>query len=106
VDVFALIVVGALAFAVLFLFGVGFISRNQPIGNVIDKKANERWATQANIEAGEIPQMVAAANEYRKKKGLPEVTAADFRQKAAEEQRILIEQAKKQSRSRPRSGRR
>jgi hypothetical protein len=94
VDVFALIVIGGVALAVLFLLGVGFLARNQPISNVVDKKANERWATQAVIEAGEVPQMVESANEYRRKRGLPELTAADFEAKAAKEQRIVIDQAK------------
>jgi acetyl-CoA acetyltransferase len=86
--------------AVLFLLGVGFVSRNEPIAEVVDKKANERWATQSVIEAGEVSQMVQSANEYRRKRGLPEVTEADFRAMAAEEQRRAIKQAKKQRRSR------
>jgi hypothetical protein len=69
------------------------------VSDVIDKKANERWAAQAMIEAGEVPQMVASANEYRRKKGLPELTAADFQRMAHEEQRVAISQAKKQRRA-------
>jgi hypothetical protein len=99
-DVFALIVVLGLLGALLFLAWVGFMSRDQPIGDVIDKKANQRWATQAMIEAGEVPQMVEAANEYRRKQGLSELTVEDFRGMAQEQQRVAIEQAKKQQRSR------
>ena len=98
-DVFALIVLGSLLMVGLAMFGLGFLSRNQPIADVVDKRANERWAAQAMIEAGEVPQMVASANEYRRKKGLPELTAEDFRQMAQKEQRIAIRQAKKQRRA-------
>ena len=85
--------------AFVFFLAVGFGSRNEPISDVIDKRANERWAAQAMIEAGEVPQMVAAANEYRRKKGLPELSASDFRQMAQKDQRIAIQQAKKQRRA-------
>ena len=98
-DVFALIVIGSLLAALAFFFAVGFGTRNQPVSNVIDKKANEKWAAQALIEAGEVPQMVASANEYRRRKGLPELTSADFQQLAQEEQRIAIAQAKKHRRA-------
>jgi hypothetical protein len=37
--------------------------------------------------------MVASANDYRRKRGLPEVTLEDFERRAASEQRRLIREA-------------
>jgi hypothetical protein len=36
------------------------------------------WAAQLDIEEHELPQMLAAANDYRRKRGLPEVTVAQL----------------------------
>jgi len=95
-DTFTLIVVGGLVIVVGGFFLVGWIFRFQPVAEILDKRANERWAKQLEIEQGDIPQMIAASNEYRRKQGLPEVTEAEFKAKVREEQREILAQAGKQ----------
>jgi hypothetical protein len=98
-DTFTLIVVGGLVIVVGGFFLVAFVFRFQPVAEILDKRANERWAAQLKIEQSDIPQMVAASNEYRRKRGLPEVTEEEFRAKVGDEQRELLLQAGKQIRA-------
>jgi hypothetical protein len=99
-DAFTAIVIGGVVLMILFFLAVGFANRNKPVSEFLDKKANERWAEQAMIEEGETPQMVEAANEYRRRKGEPELTLTDFQGLANEEQRAVIEQAERHLRTR------
>jgi phosphopantetheine adenylyltransferase len=85
---------------------VAFATRHRPVSEFLDKKANERWAAQALIEESDTPQMVVSANDYRRKRGKPELTIDDFRALADEDQRVVIEQALKQRAARQRSTRR
>jgi hypothetical protein len=108
VDTFALIVVVGLVVVVGGFFLVGWLYRFRPVAEFLDKRANERWAEQLKIEQSDIPQMVAASNEYRRRRGLPEVTEEEFRAKVGDEQRELLLQAGKQiraERGRRRAGR-
>jgi hypothetical protein len=97
-DIFTLIVVGGLVIVVGGFFLVGWLFRFRPIAELLDKRANERWAEQLKIEQSDIPQMIAASNEYRRNRGLPEVTEEEFRAKVGDEQRELLLQAGKQIR--------
>jgi hypothetical protein len=94
-DVFTLIVLGGFVLAALFLVAVGFGTRNRPVAEFLDKKANERWAGQAMIEESSAPEMVEANNEYRRKRGERDLTLEDYQAKANENQRVGIEQAER-----------
>jgi hypothetical protein len=98
-DTFTLIVFGGLVVVVGGFFLVGWLFRFRPIAEILDKRANERWAEQLKLEEGDIPQMVAASNEYRVKRGLAPVTETEFRAKVGEEQREILAQANKQIRA-------
>jgi FtsZ-interacting cell division protein ZipA len=98
-DSFAAIVLGGVALMFLMFLGLGWASRNKPVAEFLDKRANERWAAQLHIEESEIPQMVAASNEYRRKRGLPEMTVEGFKAKVGEEQRGILAEATKQLRA-------
>ncbi len=97
-----MIAFGSLLFVVLFLLAVGFGTRKSHIGELLGKRANEHWADQSMIEEGEVTEMVRSANEYRRRRGLPDLTVEDFKGQARARQRVLIEQAKRQLRARGR----
>jgi Na+-transporting methylmalonyl-CoA/oxaloacetate decarboxylase gamma subunit len=105
-DPFTLIVLGGIVLLVLFFLAVGFATRGRPVSEFLDKKANERWAAQAMIEESDTPQMVASANEYRRKRGKPELTVDDYRALANDDQRVVIQQALKLQAARQRPARR
>src|SRR4051794_40014413 len=98
-DSFTLIVLIGLVVVFGGFFLVGWLFRFRPIAELLDKRANERWAKQIEIEQTDIPQMLAASNAYRRNRGLREVTEDEFRSKVGEEQRELLEQADKQIRA-------
>jgi hypothetical protein len=95
-----MIVLSPLAFGVLWLVGAAWLTRKLPIDHLIDKRRNEKWATQLKLEEQELPQMLAAANDYRRKRGLPEITVAQLQAQTNKDLREQIaEQAHKQQRA-------
>lgn len=101
-DTFSAIVFGALVLTVLAFLAIGYAWRGRPVEEITDRKKNERWATQMKIEERDIPQMLEAANEYRHKRGMREITAEEFGAQVEREQRGLLRQAEKQLRARAR----
>jgi hypothetical protein len=101
-DTFSAIVFGGLVLGLLAFLAIGYASRGQPVEEITDRKHNERWATQMKIEEGDIPQMLEAANDYRRKRGMPEITAKEFGAQVEGEQRELLRQAEKQLAARAR----
>jgi hypothetical protein len=99
VDTFTAMVFGGLVVVVGGFFLVGWLFRFRPIAELLDRRANERWAEQLKIEQSDIPQMLASSNAYRRNRGLPEVTEEEFRKKVSAEQRELLQQADKQVRA-------
>ncbi len=95
-DIFAAITLGGLLLALLVFLGIGYAWRDRPVEEITDRKQNERWAAQVKVEERDVPQMLAAANEYRRKRGLPEITPEEFSAKVEREQRELLRQAEKQ----------
>jgi hypothetical protein len=103
-DAFAAITFGGLVFAFLVFLAIGHAWRGRPIDEVTDRDANEKWAAQMRVEERDVPQMLAAANDYRRKRGMPELTPDEFRSRVEDEQRELLRQAEKQLRAASRSG--
>jgi hypothetical protein len=101
-DTFTAIVFGGIAVAALTFLALGYAWRDQPVDEVTDRKENERWATQMKVEERDIPEMLDAANEYRRKRGMGEITAEDFGARVEGEQRQLLRQAEKQLAARAR----
>jgi hypothetical protein len=105
VDTFTAIVLGALAAGCLWMVWAGWLARKLPLDQILDRRRNEKWATQLAIEEHEVPQMLAAANEYRRKRGLPEVNLGEFQAQVNQDLRDQIaEQARKQHRARTTHG--
>ena len=103
-DAFAAIIFGGLVVVFLVFLAIGHAWRDRPLDEVTDRGANEKWGAQMAIEERDIPQMLAAANEYRRKRGQPEITPAEFGAQVEDEQRRLLGQAEKQLRAASRSG--
>jgi hypothetical protein len=95
-DPFAAITLGGLLLALLVFLGIGYAWRGRPVEEITDRKQNERWATQMKVEERDVPEMLAAANEYRRKRSMPEITPEEFSAKVEGEQRELLRQAEKQ----------
>jgi hypothetical protein len=95
-DPFTAITLGGVLVALVVFLALGHAWRGRPVEEITDRRANEKWAAQLRIEERDIPQMLTAANEYRRKRGLPEVTPKEFRAQVEHEQRELLRQAEKQ----------
>jgi hypothetical protein len=99
-DFFTAIVLGTLAAGTLWVVWAGWLTRKLPIGDVIDKRRNEKWAAQLEVEDHDLPQMIAAANQYRAKRGLPAVTIEQVRgQVYGDLREQILGDAKKQLRA-------
>jgi hypothetical protein len=103
-DLFAAITLGGLLVALLVFLGLGHAWRGRPIEEITDRKDNEKWATRMTVEERDIPQMLMAANEYRRKRHLPEITPEEFGAEVEHEQRTLLRQAEKQLRAKAGAG--
>jgi hypothetical protein len=103
-DTFAAITLGGLLLALLVFLGIGYAWRGRPVEEITDRRQNERWAAQMKVEERDVPEMLAAANEYRRKRSLPEITPEEFSAKVEREQHELLRQAEKQMRARSSAG--
>jgi hypothetical protein len=101
-DTFSAIVFGGLVLAALAFLAIGYAWRGRPVEEITDRRHNERWATQMKIEERDIPQMLEAANEYRRKRGMRQMTAEEFGAQVEAEQHELLRQAEKQLAARAR----
>jgi hypothetical protein len=98
-DLFAAIIFGGLLVVFLLFLVLGHVWRGRPLDEITDRETHEKWAAQMRVEEGDIPQMLTAANEYRRKRGLPERTPEEFESQVEDEQRKLLRQAEKQMRA-------
>ena len=94
-DPFVVIVFGGLGLALAAVLWLGTHPPERFVSEVLNRRDNERWATQLQIESEEVPQMLEAANAYRRARGIPEVPIEHFEAKAAHTQRALIRQAER-----------
>jgi hypothetical protein len=99
-DTFSAIVLAGFVIAFLGFLGVGLLWRSRPASDITDRDRHERWAAQMKVEQHDLPQMLAAANDYRSKRGEDEVTLAEFEAKVGDEQLKILDAANKQLRAR------
>lgn len=92
-DPFVAITLGSLVAILAAFLVMGAYAPPRYVSDVLSRRDNERWATQLQVEAQDLPEMLASANSYRRGRGLPEVTIKHFQQKAARQQQVLIRQA-------------
>jgi hypothetical protein len=102
-DTFSAIVFAGFAIAFLGFVGVGLVWRSRPATDITDRDRHERWAAQMNVEEHDLPQMIDAANAYRRNRGEDEVTLEEFESKVGDEQLRILDAANKQLRARANS---
>jgi hypothetical protein len=81
-----LVTTGMVAFIVLVLVLIG---RAYPGSgaDLLDWKPTRDYETEATLEQDDIEQMLAAQNEYRRRRGAPELTERDAERMAQEDNR-------------------
>jgi hypothetical protein len=95
-DLFTLVVFSSIALGVLLFVGLGWLWRGRPAEDITDKGRYERIAIQMEIEESEIPLMLKAANEYRRKRGKPQISRDDYEGGIELEQLQILTEAQKQ----------
>ena len=56
--------------------------------DLLDWKPTRDYETEFKLEQDDIAQMIAAQNEYRRRRGAPELTAEDAERMGREDQRV------------------
>ncbi len=84
---FALITLGMIAFIILVLV---LLARSYPGSgaDLLDWKPTRDFETEVQLEQDDIAQMLAAQNEYRRRRGAKEITELDAERMAAEDNRV------------------
>lgn len=84
---FALVSIGMVVFIVLVLV---LLARSYPGSgaDLLDWKPTRDYGTEVQLEQDDVQQMIAAQNEYRRRRGAKELTELDAERMAREDQRI------------------
>jgi hypothetical protein len=84
---FFLVTLGMVAFIVLVLV---LIARSYPGSgaDLLDWKPTRDYETEFQLEEDDVAQMLAAQNEYRRRRGERELTELDAERMAREDQRV------------------
>jgi hypothetical protein len=84
---FVLVTLGMVLFVVLVLV---LLARSYPGSgaDLVDWKPQRDYETEFQLEQDDISQMLAAQNEYRRKRGAAELTEQDAERMAAEDNRV------------------
>ncbi len=84
---FILVTTGMVLFIVLVLVLLG---RSYPGSgaDLLDWKPTRDYETEVQLEQDDIAQMLAAQNEYRRRRGAEEITARDAERMAAEDNQV------------------
>ena len=101
-DTFTAIVVGGIAIVFLTFVVLGRLADGRKVAEITDKRRNRAIAAQAEIEDRDLPQMVEAANDLRRRQGRPETSLDEVRSRVGEEQRALLDEADREVRRRER----
>ena len=75
-NVFTVVCGGLLAFFVITILLLGLFSKRSPI-DILDWKPTRPPDVEAQNEVDDLEQMLAAQNEYRRRRGAPERTMDD-----------------------------
>jgi hypothetical protein len=100
-DSFALIVFGGLAALLVTLLALGALSRRR-VRDITHKGDDEAWAARLRIEQRDIPEMVEAQNEYRRRDRRPELTEREVRERVGREELGRLDRADAEARARER----
>jgi hypothetical protein len=94
-DTFGAIVLISLTVTVLALLAIGKWS-SRSASDIQNKDRLLRWGVQFEIEKKEIPQMLEAQAEYRRRRGQKEISEDEFRAKIEAEQLERVRRADRQ----------
>jgi hypothetical protein len=86
---FILGTLAVLAFMIGVLLLVGHFYPGSS-ADLVDWKPTRSPAVEAQNEIDDIRQMMEAQNELRRRRGAPELTEADLREKVAEDERLRL----------------
>ena len=98
-DTFTLIVFGGLALVVISLLGLGAFSR-RGVRDITHQRDHEAIAARLAIEERDIPEMVDAQNEYRRRDGRAEVTEEEVRRQVGARELDRLDEADAEARAR------
>jgi len=84
---YVLITLGMVGFIVVVLV---LLARSYPGSgaDLVDWKPTRDYETEFKLEQDDVAQMLAAQNEYRRRRGAPELTAQDAERMGREDQRV------------------
>jgi hypothetical protein len=85
VDAFPLIVVGGIAIVVLVLVLVGRFYPGTG-ADLLDWRPTRSYEVELELEEQDVEQMIAAQNEYRRKRGERELTEDEVREEVAKDE--------------------
>jgi hypothetical protein len=87
-DAFLPLTLGALALLVLVMIGLARAFQDHGVDKLLDWQPTRSYETEIELEADDVQQMIDAQNEYRRRRGAPEITERDAERKAAEDERV------------------
>jgi hypothetical protein len=85
---FILATIGLLVVGFLILIGLARAFQDHSVAELLDWKPTRSPEVEAQNEIDDVQQMIAAQNEYRRKRGAKEITEADAQRQAGEDQAI------------------
>ena len=85
---FILATIGLLVVGFLILIGLARAFESHSVAEFLDWKPTRSPEVEAQNEIDDLQQMIAAQNEYRRKRGAKEITEADAQRQAREDQAI------------------
>jgi hypothetical protein len=87
-DAFIPLTLGALALLVLVMIGLARAFQSHGVDELLDWKPTRSYETEVELERDDVQQMIEAQNEYRRRRGAPEITQRDAERKAAEDEHV------------------
>ncbi len=88
VDPFIPLTLGLVVLLVLVMIGLARAFQEQRVSDFLDWKPTRSYETEVELEQDDVAQMIAAQNEYRRKRGAPEITAEDAERAAREDEQV------------------
>ena len=87
-DAFVPLTLGLLVLLVLVLIGLARAFDTHGVDELLDWKPTRSYETEVELEQDDVQQMIEAQNEYRRRRGAPEITEQDAQRKAAEDEQV------------------
>jgi hypothetical protein len=85
VDAFPLIVLGGIGIVVLVLVVIGRLYPGTG-ADILDWRPTRSYETEIELEMQDVEQMIEAQNQYRRRRGEPEVTEDEVREAVVRDQ--------------------